>query len=399
VKNVFVSGVFDMLHSGHVEFLRTAASYGKLHVSIGSDTTVMSLKGRRPIYSERERLFIVQAIRYVNQAFVGSGSGALDFLDEFKQVQPDIHIVNRDGHLPEKEQLCRRLGVEYIVLERTVAPGLARRSTTEVRGLMNMPYRIDLAGGWLDQPWVSKKAPGPVITISIEPTHNFFSRSGMATSTRERAIQLWGSEIPFGNPVELARLLFCSDNMPGTEFVSGSQDALGIVLPGANRLHYAGGYWPESIDSILEEENLTWLEEHLKLVPLFPRPDDYSVISNVNVHKAGAETLAQHAEACWEAVRRRDLPDLGAAVSGVLQAQFAMFPNMLTDEIRRRIDALREMAHGIKLTGAGGGGYLALVTDQTVEGCVPIRIRRHEQSQVVPARPAGREADVPHQGR
>lgn len=378
MTKVFVSGVFDVLHSGHVEFLRTAATHGELYVSAGSDKTVMDLKRRRPIYSEKERQLLLQAIRYVKHAFIGSGSGMLDFVDELEQVQPDVFIVNRDSHIPEKEQLCGRLGIEYVVLERTPAAGLARRSTTQVRGLMNIPYRIDLAGGWLDQPWVSKHAPGPVVTISIEPSLDFFRRSGMATSTRERATQLWGNEIPMSNREELARLLFCSDNMPGTEFISGSQDALGIVMPGVNRLYYDAEYWPKTIDSIQDEEVLAWLEGHLKLVPLFPRPAEYSVISNVDVHKAGVEALAGYAEDCWQAVRQMDLPGLGTAVSGVLQAQVAMFPNMMNDEIRRRMDAVQDRAFGMKVSGAGGGGYLILVTDRQIEGSLPIRIRRED---------------------
>jgi len=43
-KKVFVSGCFDMLHSGHVEFFRQASKYGKLFVSIGSDKTIKNLK-------------------------------------------------------------------------------------------------------------------------------------------------------------------------------------------------------------------------------------------------------------------------------------------------------------------------------------------------------------------
>src|SRR5688572_30488854 len=48
-KRVFVSGCFDMLHSGHVAFLQTAASYGDLYVALGSDATVYGLKGRLPV--------------------------------------------------------------------------------------------------------------------------------------------------------------------------------------------------------------------------------------------------------------------------------------------------------------------------------------------------------------
>ncbi|HVO76225.1 MAG TPA: hypothetical protein VMT35_19540 [Ignavibacteriaceae bacterium] len=55
---------------------------------------------------------------------------------------------------------------------------------------MSILYRIDLAGGWLDQPFVGKCYPGPVFTISLEPTIEFNERSGMASSTRRRPMQI-----------------------------------------------------------------------------------------------------------------------------------------------------------------------------------------------------------------
>jgi cytidyltransferase-like protein len=198
-KKVMVSGCFDLLHSGHVAFFKEAASYGDLYVALGSDRTVFALKGRLPVNSEQERLFMVKAVGYVKDAFISRGSGLLDFVDEFKALQPDIFLVNEDGHLPDKQELCNALGVEYIVLSREPHAGLMPRSTTALRTLNHIPFRIDLAGGWLDQPFVSKHYPGPVITISIEPTVEFNERSGMASSTRNAAIDLWGSRLPPGD--------------------------------------------------------------------------------------------------------------------------------------------------------------------------------------------------------
>ena len=96
-----------------------------------------------------------------------------------------------------------------------------------------MPYRIDLAGGWLDQPYVSEHYSGSVITISLEPTIEFNERSGMASSTRRSALDLWGPKLPAGNHEKLAKVLFCYDNPPGTKVVSGSQGSIfvGQYLP------------------------------------------------------------------------------------------------------------------------------------------------------------------------
>src|SRR3989344_9310024 len=190
-NKVFVSGCFDLLHSGHISFLKSAAKFGELYVAIGSDETIQNLKNRYPIYNQEERLFMISELSCVKKAFVSSGSGILDFKKELEEIKPEIFIVNADGDSLEKRKLCESLGVKYAVLKRIPKENLPQRSTTRLAGQFNIPYRIDLAGGWLDQPFVSKKFPGPVLTISIEPTLEFNLRSGMATSTRNKAMKLW----------------------------------------------------------------------------------------------------------------------------------------------------------------------------------------------------------------
>ena len=69
-KKVFVSGCFDMLHSGHVAFLKEVAEYGDVYVGLGSDKTVFDLKGRRTINSEDERMYLLNALRDVSSVFI-----------------------------------------------------------------------------------------------------------------------------------------------------------------------------------------------------------------------------------------------------------------------------------------------------------------------------------------
>lgn len=375
---VFVTGCFDMLHSGHVEFLREASSYGELHVCIGSDANVSNLKGRPPVNTQEERKYMLSALRHVHQCKVNKGWGILDFIDEIEEIMPDIFIVNEDGNTPAKAQLCENLGIEYIVLKRLPHEGLPVRSTTSLRSDCRIPYRIDLAGGWLDQPFVSRYHPGPVLTISLEPLIEFNDRSGMATSTRRKAIELWQTNIPAGDPEHLARILFSFDNPPGTKDVSGSQDALGIALPGLNKLFYRGGYWPESITSEHREEILSWIEDHLRLVTLGPRQANYQVVEHTFVGTEGAKKLSLAAENCWDAILAMDIMAFGKAFRESFDAQVSMFPNMADDNIRKSIELYRDRAYGWKLSGAGGGGYLILVTDEPVEGAMRIRIRRRE---------------------
>lgn len=89
-----------MLHSGHVAFFEEASQHGDLYVGIGSDDTVLQLKGRPTVNSERERLYMIQSLKFVMKAMVNSGSGVIDFENEIKNIQPDIlffgfnYIVN-----------------------------------------------------------------------------------------------------------------------------------------------------------------------------------------------------------------------------------------------------------------------------------------------------------------
>ncbi len=375
-KKVFVSGCFDMLHSGHIAFLESAASYGDLYVALGSDATVYELKGRLPVNNEAERLYMMQSLGCVKKAFVSAGSGMLDFARELREIKPDIFVVNEDGNIPQKEALCRELGIAYIVLEREPHSNLPARSTTALRMISQMPYRIDLAGGWLDQPFVSQLYPGSVLTISLMPTVEFNERSGMATSTRNSALDLWGPKIPAGDLEKLAKVLFCYDNPPGTRDISGSQDAIGIVFPGLNRAYYEGDYWPSRIDQVRDEHALQFVEQSLYLIPLGPRESGYDPLANRNITRDGAKALSDAAEGCWEAALARDLEAFGSYVRRSFEAQVAMFPNMVNETVRSLIDQYCDVALGWKLSGAGGGGYLILVAAKPVENALRISIRR-----------------------
>jgi cytidyltransferase-like protein len=375
-KKVFVSGCFDLLHSGHIAFFNEAAAFGELYVALGSDQTVFDLKGRAPINSEDERLYMVKSVKCVKDAFISGGSGMLDFLEEFRNLEPDFYIVNSDGHIPEKKALCDQFGVEYVVLEREPYEDLMPRSTTALRTIHQIPFRIDLAGGWLDQPWVSEHYPGSVITISIEPTIQFNHRSGMASSTRRAAIDLWGPRIPPDDPEKLAKILFCYDNPPGTKVISGSQDSIGLVFPGLAKAHYQGKYWPNSIERITDESSLQFVERSLYLVTLGPRHAEYDVLENTHIGEEGAKALSIAADECWDAIKNRDVKSFGETIRKAFEAQIAMFPNMMNSTVKELIERYEDTAYGWKLSGAGGGGYLILVADKPIKNAVRVVARR-----------------------
>jgi cytidyltransferase-like protein len=366
-----------LLHSGHIAFLKSAASYGDLYVCIGSDKTVYDLKGRYPVITQDERKYMIESLTCVKECKINKGSGLLDFLSELEEIQPSVFIVNEDGNTPNKIELCKSKNIELIVLDRVPSEGLPARSTTSLRTNSIIPFRIDLAGGWLDQPYVNKLYAGPVITISIEPTIEFNNRSGMASSTRNKAIELWKAQLPEGDPILLSKILFSYENPPGTKNVAGSQDSLGIVMPCLNCHRYAqDSYWPTDIKSIDDENILSWLENHIYLIPLDPRNSNYDVLANTNITKEAAKNLADAAIQCWDAILNKDLYAFGTAFLASFHAQIEMFPNMFDETIKPIIDKYALKSIGYKLSGAGGGGYLILIAEKEIENAIQIKIRR-----------------------
>jgi len=374
-KTVMVSGCFDLLHGGHIAFFKTASSYGDLYVSIGRDENLLSLKGKKPVFAESERLFIVKSVRYVHDAFLASGSGMLDFEPDLKRIKPDIFIVNYDGHTPDKEILCKKLGIEYIVLERIPEPGLPSRSSSGTKRDMRFPYRLCLAGGWIDQPWVPEIYPGSVVVAQIWPTMDFNDRSGLATSSRRVGIGIWGDKYPEGDFQKNARILFGAENPPGKKYISGSQDHIGLLYPGVNQLYYNGGYWPERIESTTERDICDWLTDVIHLVPLEPRPDGYDPLKEMHLEKPFIRELGESGDLCWEAIINKDIFKLGKALTNTLLSWKKILPLTVPDWIMNELETKYFPNYPGAVTSGCGGGYVIVVSDREVEGAIKIKVR------------------------
>jgi len=394
-KKVFVSGCYDLLHSGHVEFFKQASQYGDLYVGIGSDATYLEYKHRKPMFPEEERLFMVRNIKAVKEAYINEGSGVIDFIPTLDLVQPDVFVVNAEGGSEAKRKLCEERGIEYVELQRTPHEGLQARSSSSLKAAMQqndakteegkgIPTRLDLAGTWIDQPYVSMHHPGWAITISLEPTFEVRDRCGLCTSTRGLIQKLWPIKLPKMDPEMLARLVFCFENSPERTdgYISGAQDSIGICVPGLCRHYYDNNFWPAKIESTTDEMTLRFLEDHLVMLPMEPRKPGCSVVEGKDITPAKVKALADAADACWKAIIAHDLPAFAAAYKASFDAQVAMFPGMIAPtyichpeqdnsyvaETIAHYSAMPDVL-AWKMPGAGGGGYLALVVNDAKTFC------------------------------
>jgi len=374
-KTVMVSGSFDLLHRDNIAFFKTAAAYGKLYVAVNQDKNLLKLKGKAPYFSEKERLYIAGSVKYVHEAFIASGGGMLDFEPDMRRIRPDIFIVNEDGDTAEKKQLCEQLGVEYIVLKRIPEEGLPARSSSASKREMQFPFRICIAGGWMDQPWVSEVYPGSVVVVQIWPTIEFNGRAGMATSSRKIAFELWGEKIPEGDPIKNAKLLFGAENPPGSKYVSGSQDQIGLMVPGINRLYYDGKYWPSDIKTCIDPSICEWLSGVLYLIPLDPRPAGYDPIKEKHLERSYVKELGNSGNECWESIINKDIYGLGKAMTKSFLAWKKMLPNTVPYYIMNEMATKYIQNYPGAITSGSGGGYAVVASEKSIKGAIRIKVK------------------------
>jgi len=257
---------------------------------------------------------------------------------------------------------------------------------TEITSLIGqIPYRMAFAGGWIDQPFVSKlnpTPPGSMVVVGLEPTFRYMDRCGMATSTREVAGKLWNGKLPERDPEELVRELYEAENQ-GKPQPSGSQDMAGLIYPGVSRLDYdhsyEGGYFPVHVESNNDPDVAHWLEDVIHLVPVAPRPDGYNPLGQKNLDPKWIQRLGQTGKECFAAIVTKNCTALGASMNECMKCWELILPHTvrhptITVDLAGILGYYQSRYAGAMYSGCGGG-YLYVVSDDPVPGGIRVKIR------------------------
>jgi hypothetical protein len=260
------------------------------------------------------------------------------------------------------------------------------KSTGQITQVIGeIPYRIALAGGWIDQPFVSKlnpDPPGSMVVIGLHPTFCWMERAGMATGTRNVALKLWHGKMPAGNSAKLVEELYAEENKGKTE-PSGSQDMIGLLYPGVNRLDYdfnhKGGIFPKHIESCNDQKIARWLEKVIKVLAVAPRPDGYNPLGVRNLDAEWVRRLGQSGKDCYSAIMAMDVKALGASMNECMKCWKTILPHTVVHPTIKT-DLLGVMHYyqskypGAMYSGCGGG-YLYVVSDEPVPGAFKVNVR------------------------
>ena len=258
---------------------------------------------------------------------------------------------------------------------------------TDVVG--KIPYRMALAGGWIDQPFISRLNPAPpgsMVVVNLHPAFRLMERAGMATGTRRVAQKIWPHGLPEGDRMELVKQLYAAENAGAAE-PSGSQDMIGLIYPGVSRLDYdashEGGFFPRHIASNNDPAVARWLEKVIHVLPVEPRPPGYNPLGTKNLDPPWVQRLGQSGKDCYDAILNRDLPALAASMNLCMKCWETLLPGTvrhatLTVDLPVLLDHYQRRYPGAMYSGCGGG-YLYIVTEEDVPGTFGVHVRTAEE--------------------
>jgi len=253
------------------------------------------------------------------------------------------------------------------------------------RVIGRIPNRFALAGGWIDQPFVSRHNPNPpgsMVVLSLEPTFRVMDRAGCASGTRAVAMRLWQGRLPRRSLAKLVRELYKAENV-GKKQPSGSQDMIGLVYPGISRLDYDfkvnGGVFPSKIESLNQVRIVRWLEHVLYVLPIEPRPEGYDPLGKRNLDPSWIARLGQTGKQCFDAICRMDLGALGQAMNACMLCWERILPHVVAHplirvDLKAILRIYQRQYSGAMYSGCGGG-YLFVVSRTPVPGAFQVTIR------------------------
>jgi hypothetical protein len=246
-----------------------------------------------------------------------------------------------------------------------------------------IPYRMALAGGWIDQPFVSRlnpTPPGSMVVVGLEPVFLLMDRCGMATSSRKVAMELWNGVLPDRDPAVLMRELYSRENRNKPE-PSGSQDMAGLIYPGVNRLDYdasyEGGYFPVHVESNTDPAVAEWLENTLHLLPVAQRTDGYNPLIIKHLDVEWIRKLGQTGKDCYDAIVAKDARGLGASMNECMRCWETILPLTVIHANVNLIAILEyfQARYAGAMYSGCGGGYLYVISEEPVSGAIRVKIR------------------------
>ena len=330
MKKVFVSGCYDIIHAGHVQFFKEARALGDhLTVCFASDKVLWHHKERRSSLPEEHKLALLKHLSMVDDAVIGENEETgLDFQDHFRRIRPDILAVTEDDQYSDiKIALCEEIGTAYTRLPKTPPQFTPVSSSGIVKWIKApdvSPLRVDFAGGWLDVPKFAR-ADAFVVNCAISPTvslrdWDYEKRSGLGGSG---AWALLNGESGIDSELELG---------------VGWQDP--AVIHESGLCVWRSGPLP----TLTLKRDGAILAGKMAIVFTGSEHDTPGAVD----HERDLDTIARASRLAADAVDRNDLVQLGEAVALSYQAQ-------LGEGMEPLPEIPEALAH--KYCGGGFGGY------------------------------------------
>jgi cytidyltransferase-like protein len=207
---VFVSGCYDIIHAGHVQFFEDAKALGDhLTVCFASNAVLLLSKKRESALPEDNKKALLASLRPVDEVVSSSDLHPIfDFVQHVERIRPNILAVTEDDRNVEvKREFCLKYGIQLVILPKrsTVTQASTTSIRSKIREVESVPLRVDFGGGWLDVPKFSKEgayivncAISPLVSLTSWPYEKGAGLGGSAAYAILQAKQGARAELDMG---------------------------------------------------------------------------------------------------------------------------------------------------------------------------------------------------------